>query len=165
MSKLDHIRKKILDPETLKSQLAIWRFKEKKIVFTNGCFDIVHYGHIDYLSRAADLGDILLLGLNSDASVKRLKGECRPVNKEFDRSMLLASFSFITSVIIFDDDTPYDLIKMIQPDILIKGGDYKAQDVVGYDLVTARDGKVIILPFIKGYSTTNLIEKISGSNV
>ena len=134
----------------------------QKIVFTNGCFDILHVGHKRYLEEAKTLGDILVVGVNSDASVKRLKGPDRPVNSEKDRVELLTALDCVDYVIVFEDDTPYDLIKRVQPDILVKGGDYRAEDVVGGDIVEAHGGKVVILRFIDGKSTTNIISKING---
>ena len=133
---------------------------KKKIVFTNGCFDILHIGHIRYLEEASKLGDLLIVGLNSDASVKRLKGKERPINTERDRAELLSALSFVDYVIIFDQDTPLELIKMIQPDVLVKGGDYSNEYVVGTKEVEARGGKLVLLPFVDGKSTTNIINKI-----
>lgn len=133
---------------------------DKKIVFTNGCFDILHVGHIRYMQEAAKLGDILVVGLNSDVSVKRLKGPERPVNNQDDRAEMLSSLEFVDYVIIFDDDTPYELIKKIQPDVLVKGGDYNFDNVVGKDIVEARGGELRLLNFVEGKSTTNIINKI-----
>lgn len=135
--------------------------KEKKtIVFTNGCFDLIHLGHIDYLSKAADLGDFLIIGLNSDKSVQHLKGTGRPIQDQISRQMQLAAFSFVNAVVLFNEETPYDLINIIKPDILVKGGDYKAKEVVGVDIVKVYGGKVVILPFVKGYSTSAIEMKI-----
>lgn len=134
--------------------------KNQKIVFTNGCFDILHIGHVRYLQEAAKLGDILVVGVNSDASVKRLKGPERPINNENDRAELLCSLEFIDYVVIFDDDTPLKLIKKIQPDILVKGGDYTNEYVIGTHEVEARGGKLVIIPLIEGKSTTSIIAKI-----
>ena len=133
----------------------------KKIVFTNGCFDILHVGHKRYLQQAATLGDILVVGVNSDDSVRHLKGPSRPVNNEQDRAEILCAFGFVDYVVIFSEDTPYELIKKIQPDILVKGGDYKLENVVGSDIVENRGGKVEIIPFVDGKSTTNIINKMS----
>lgn len=135
---------------------------EKKVVFTNGCFDILHRGHISYLNDAKSLGDILVLGLNSDKSVKRLKGENRPVNSEDDRAFMLENLKAVDYVFLFEEDTPYNLISKIQPDILVKGGDWKVEDIVGHDIVTAKGGQVKSLRFEDGYSTTGLIEKVQG---
>lgn len=134
--------------------------KNKKIVFTNGCFDILHVGHLRYLQEAARLGDILVIGLNSDASVKRLKGSERPINNQNDRAEILSALEFVDYVIIFDEDTPYELIKKIQPDVLVKGGDYNVNNVVGRDIVEARGGELRLLQFVEGKSTTSIIDKI-----
>ena len=128
-----------------------------KVVFTNGCFDILHRGHIEYLSKAADMGDVLVVGLNTDASVKRLKGEGRPVNHEEARALVLSSLSFVDAVVLFDEDTPYELIKAVHPDVLVKGADYKVEDIVGYDIVTSYGGTVTTVPLVEGYSTTKLL--------
>lgn len=152
------ISHKILSPE------EVLHFRkdnaQKKIVFTNGCFDILHIGHKRYLQQAATLGDILVVGVNSDASVKRLKGPSRPVNNEQDRAEMLSAMGFIDYVVIFDEDTPYELIKKIQPDILVKGGDYKPEEVVGRDIVLARGGRLELISFVEGKSTTNIINKV-----
>ena len=131
----------------------------EKIVFTNGCFDILHIGHVRYLQKAAELGDILVIGLNSDKSVKRLKGEGRPINSVNERAEMLGALSFVDYVIVFEEDTPLELIKKVQPDVLVKGGDYANEYVVGTNEVEARGGKLVILPFVKGKSTTNIIER------
>ncbi|HEX7414852.1 MAG TPA: D-glycero-beta-D-manno-heptose 1-phosphate adenylyltransferase [Bacteroidia bacterium] len=133
----------------------------KKIVFTNGCFDILHQGHIDYLSKARDLGGALIIGLNTDASVKRLnKSPERPINKEYSRALVLAALVLVDAVVLFDEDTPYDLIKAIQPDVLVKGADYKAEDIVGYDIVKAHGGEVTTIELTEGFSTSELINRI-----
>jgi D-glycero-beta-D-manno-heptose 1-phosphate adenylyltransferase len=164
MQRTEFIHSKIYQNSSIELSrlLATWRFKALKVVFTNGCFDILHLGHIDYLSKARDLGDALIIGLNTDESVNRLKGPGRPVQDENSRAMVLASLSFVDAVVLFGEDTPYDLIKKVQPDILVKGADYKSEDVVGYDIVTARGGSVITIPFLEGYSTSALIKKIKG---
>lgn len=136
------------------------RLKGKKIIFTNGCFDIIHRGHVDYLIKAKALGDTLILGLNSDSSVKRLKGETRPINNEYDRAFILSALEAIDYITIFTDDTPLELIKIIKPDVLVKGGDYKANEVVGREHAKS----VEIIKFIDGYSTTNTINKMKGDN-
>lgn len=133
---------------------------DKKIVFTNGCFDILHTGHIRYLREAARLGDILIVGLNSDASVKRLKGPDRPVNQVEDRAELLCALEFVDYVVVFEEDTPYQLIRMIQPDILTKGGDYAPDEVVGKDIVEERGGRLVLIPFVDGKSTSGMIQRI-----
>ena len=160
MEMLSILRRKILSNEELKSQLAVWRFQNKKIVFTNGCFDIIHAGHIDYLSKAKDLGDILFIGLNTDDSVRRLKGENRPVNDENARALILVAMQFVDAVVLFDEDTPYELIKTVQPDILVKGSDYKPEDIVGADIVLAKGGEINTIDFLEGYSTSGIIDRI-----
>lgn len=160
MRKIEIVKSKIFTIETIKQQLSYWHFKEYKIVFTNGCFDILHAGHIDYLSKAADLGDVLIVGLNNDNSVKKIKGEKRPINDEKSRAIILASLSFVNAVILFEEQTPYNLIKYIQPDILVKASDYKAEDVVGYDILKATGGEVKIIDFLPGYSTSLIEDRI-----
>ncbi len=149
---------KILKAETIQSFRNI--YKDKKIVFTNGCFDILHIGHIRYLKQASLLGDTLVVGLNSDTSVKRLKGTKRPVNSQEDRAELLCALSFVDYVVVFEEDTPYELIKKIQPDVLVKGGDYDKDAVVGKDVVEARGGNLVLIPYVEGKSTTGIIDKI-----
>lgn len=137
--------------------------KNKKFVFTNGCFDLIHRGHVTYLNESKSLGDILVVGLNSDSSVRKLeKGSNRPFNNENDRAFVLDNIKAVDYVIIFSEDTPYNLIKNIKPDYLVKGGDWKEEDIVGSDIVKANGGKVISLKFVDNYSTTSLINKISG---
>ncbi len=160
MNKLEIIKSKIFTTESIQSLLAVWRFKGEKIVFTNGCFDLLHLGHIDYLSKAADQGDILIIGLNSDKSTKKLKGDHRPINNEESRAIILASLSFVSAIIIFDEQTPYNLINLVQPDVLFKGSDYRVEDIVGYDIVTAKGGEVQTIEFLPGYSTTDIEKKI-----
>jgi len=160
MNNLERIHTKIYDRKNLETQLAIWRFQSKKIVFTNGCFDLLHLGHIDYLSKAKDLGDILIIGVNTDDSVKRLKGAARPITDENSRSLIIASLQFVNAVVLFDEDTPYELIKLVQPDVLVKGSDYKPEDIVGYDIVKAKGGEIVTIDFLEGYSSTRVIEKL-----
>lgn len=157
MTTLENTRGKIIDRTTLANHIAMWRFQNQKIVFTNGCFDILHRGHIEYLSQAADLGNILVIGLNTDASVKKLKGKGRPVQDEEARTLVLASLRFVDAVVLFDEDTPLDLIKMIQPNVLVKGGDYTEATTVGADIVRARGGEVHIIPLTEGYSTSGIL--------
>ncbi|MBM4159006.1 MAG: D-glycero-beta-D-manno-heptose 1-phosphate adenylyltransferase [Ignavibacteria bacterium] len=133
--------------------------KNLKLVFTNGCFDIIHRGHIEYLNRAKKLGDFLVVGLNSDKSVKLIKGSDRPVNNENDRAFVLDNIKPVDAVVIFNEKTPFIIIKKILPDLLVKGGDWKEQNIVGADVVTKNGGKVLSLPFINGYSTTEIIKK------
>lgn len=136
--------------------------RTQNIVFTNGCFDILHVGHIRYLKEAAALGDILVVGLNSDDSVRRLKGEKRPINKSEDRAELLCALESVDYVFIFDEDTPYELIQRIQPDILVKGGDYNTDEVVGKDIVESRGGKVVLMQLVEGISTTHIVQQVRG---
>lgn len=158
MKQIEQIQNKIVSREQLVERLK--SRGDQRVVFTNGCFDLVHRGHVDYLSRARDLGDLLILGLNSDASVRRLKGPSRPIVDEKSRALLLAAFQFIDYVVLFEEDTPYELIKAAQPDILVKGGDYKPEDIVGYDIVKQRGGEVVTIDFVPGFSTTNIVEKL-----
>lgn len=160
MANFNRIQQKILNRQDLQLALAHWNNSKSKIVFTNGCFDIVHRGHIDYLSKAADLGDILVIGLNADDSVSRLKGPNRPIVDQQSRALLLASLFFVSAVVLFDEDTPYELIKIIQPDVLIKGADYKVEQIVGHDIVQAKGGQVITLEFLPGFSTSAIEKKI-----
>ncbi|HEY9167315.1 MAG TPA: D-glycero-beta-D-manno-heptose 1-phosphate adenylyltransferase [Candidatus Kryptonia bacterium] len=132
----------------------------KKVVFTNGVFDILHKGHVEYLNRAKELGDFLVVGVNSDASVKRIKGDKRPVVGQDDRAFVVSNLRSVDYVCIFDEDTPYETIKLVKPDVLVKGADWKMEDVVGRDLVEARGGKVVTIQFVDGRSTTSIIRKI-----
>ncbi|HRI60029.1 MAG TPA: D-glycero-beta-D-manno-heptose 1-phosphate adenylyltransferase [Saprospiraceae bacterium] len=160
MSRFSTITAKIQTWGQLPATLGRWRAAGEIIVFTNGCFDLLHYGHLHYLSEARDLGDRLVIGLNSAASVRRLKGPTRPINDELTRTHLLAALEVVDAVVIFEEDTPLQLIQLVQPDILVKGGDWRPEQIVGSDVVLARGGKVLSLPFIQGYSTTNIEQKI-----
>ncbi len=161
MDYIKEIQKKIFSSgQDVSGSLQIWKDLNKKIVFTNGCFDILHRGHADYLARAASLGDILILGLNTDKSIRNLKGSSRPVVDEYSRAFILASFLFVNAVVLFDEETPLDLINFIQPDILVKGSDYKKEDIVGANIVEAKGGRIITMDFVPGFSTTSIIEKI-----
>ena len=163
MNSLITISDKVLDKQSLNSKLVEWEHSDKTIVFTNGVFDLLHLGHIDYLGKAKDNGDILIVGVNSDTSAKRLgKGTNRPITDEKSRSMIIAALEFVDAVILFDEDTPLELIKIIQPDVLVKGSDYKPEDIVGYDIVTAKGGIIKTIEFLSGYSTTAIEEKIRG---
>jgi len=148
--------KKIIDWQNI----PVLKASGGTIVFTNGCFDIIHAGHVQYLEQAKQLGDILVVGLNSDSSVKRLKGNDRPVNSQQNRALVLAALESVDYVIIFEEDTPYELIKAIQPDVLVKGGDWQEDSIVGSDIVKSKGGKVISLPFWDGLSTTKIIETL-----
>ncbi|OGW75746.1 MAG: glycerol-3-phosphate cytidylyltransferase [Omnitrophica bacterium RBG_13_46_9] len=140
--------------------VAVSRKKNKKIIFTNGCFDLLHYGHIKYLQKCKGLGGILIVGINSDRSVKKIKGPLRPLTRERDRSAILAALECVDYVIFFNEATPEKVIKAIAPDILAKGGDWQKSDIVGRDFVEKRGGRVFCIPFVKGYSTTRIIEHI-----
>lgn len=159
---LSIIQSRILDQGRLLPLLAKWRLQGKRIVFTNGCFDILHYGHIHYLSQARALGDKLIIGVNSKASVSRLKGDHRPIQDDQSRYHLLAALVFVDAVIEFGEDTPLPLIQLIQPDILVKGGDWPIDEIVGSDIVLKKGGVVKSLPFVEGYSTTKIEERIKG---
>jgi len=160
MSKLEIIKGKVFRTEELRAILNIWRLLEKKIVFTNGCFDLLHLGHVDYLSKAADLGDKLVIGLNSDASTSALKGPGRPIIDQYSRSIMLASLSFVDAVILFDEPTPLELIAQVRPDVLVKGADYSVDQIVGADLVLEYGGDVQTIEYLSGYSTTIIEKKI-----
>jgi D-beta-D-heptose 7-phosphate kinase / D-beta-D-heptose 1-phosphate adenosyltransferase len=147
---------RIFSWEEAEKMVRLWQARGETVVFTNGCFDILHRGHLTYLAQAAELGAHLLIGLNSDASVKRLKGEERPVNGEKDRAFMLAALRMVDGVVLFCEDTPEELLSHLKPDILVKGGDYKPEEVAGREYA----GRVEILPFVDGYSTTGLISKI-----
>jgi D-glycero-beta-D-manno-heptose 1-phosphate adenylyltransferase len=160
MKATKHIQQKILDAHQLQQELMRWRKFSKKIAFTNGCFDILHAGHIHSLMQAASFADILVVGLNSDVSTKRLKGDNRPVNNEQNRALLLASLAVVDAVVLFDEDTPYELITSIMPDVLVKGGDYTVDTIVGAKEVMENGGAVEIIPLVEGLSTTSLLQKI-----
>lgn len=160
MHKLQWIQNKIYDRQALERECNTWRLTGKKIVFTNGCFDILHHGHLDLIARAADFGNILILALNTDASVQRLKGMDRPVTNEHDRTFQAASLLCVNAVTLFDEDTPETLIRLLRPDVLVKGGDYTIDKIVGVDFVQSYGGAVEIIPFVQGYSTTSIIDRI-----
>ena len=160
MKSVQAIPQKIYSKETLLQEVTRWRLKNKKIVFTNGVFDILHKGHIASLSQAAALGNILIVGLNSDASVKRLKGPSRPVNDEAARALLLSSLLMTDAVVLFEEDTPLNLIKAILPDILVKGGDYSIEQIAGAKEVLENGGQVILADIVEGISTSAIIEKM-----
>ncbi|WPU92418.1 D-glycero-beta-D-manno-heptose 1-phosphate adenylyltransferase [Mucilaginibacter sabulilitoris] len=151
---------KISDAGTLKLRLQDWQCEGKKVVFTNGVFDLLHIGHLTYLSKAATLGDKLIVGLNADSSVKRIKGEDRPVNDQNSRAALLASLFFVDAVVVFTEDDPLNLINKLMPDILVKGADYSVESIIGAREVIANGGEVKTIDFVSGYSSTSIIEKI-----
>lgn len=157
---LEVLENKIKKKDEIALILNRWKFKDEKIVFTNGCFDILHLGHIDYLSKAADLGTKLIVGVNSDSSVKTLnKGANRPLQDENSRAHLIAALYFVDLVVVFDEPTPYELIKLIQPDVLVKGSDYIKEQIVGYDVLKSKGGEVKTIEFLEGYSTSNIVQK------
>ncbi len=168
MSRLNYLEQKISSPETAKMRVGSWKMKNDKIVFTNGCFDILHKGHVTYLAKAAELGNKLVVALNTDASVKRQgKGENRPINDEQARLTVLAALAFVDLVILFDEDTPYELIRELEPDVLVKGADYDPEVsdpsdkkyIVGSDLVKQLGGSVQVIDLEAGFSTTAIINK------
>lgn len=154
------LSKIVRNKEDLRTTLNQWRFKDEKIVFTNGCFDILHRGHVEYLAKAAALGSKLIIGLNTNASVRRLKGESRPINDEAARAILLSSLIFTDKIVLFDEDTPLELIRFIQPDILVKGNDYKPEEIVGYNVLKAKGGEVVTIELTEGLSTTSILNKL-----
>lgn len=156
------MRCKAKNAKSLASILARARAGGERVVFTNGCFDILHPGHVAYLEKASKLGDILVIGLNSDRSVRALKGRGRPVNNERDRAYVLSALDFVDYITIFGEDTPEKLIRLLKPDILVKGGDWKMKDIVGGEFVKSRGGRVARIKFVKGYSTSSLIKKVRG---
>lgn len=155
---------KITTLPQLTGSIATWKSEGKKVVFTNGVFDLLHLGHITYLAKAAELGDKLIIGLNTDASVKRLKGENRPVNDQNNRAALLAALFFVDAVILFEEDTPRQLITLLMPDVLIKGADYRVENIAGAKEVLANGGEVKTISLVDGYSSTNIINKIKAQN-
>ncbi|HJN63298.1 MAG: D-glycero-beta-D-manno-heptose 1-phosphate adenylyltransferase [Flavobacteriales bacterium] len=160
MSELHKINDKIISLEELKARIESWKANGEKIAFTNGCFDILHRGHVEVLAKTVDLGDKLIIGLNSDSSIKKLKEENRPIVDEKSRALLLAAFSFVDAIVLFSEQTPINLIAEIKPDILVKGGDYEIQEIVGYNIVQGNGGEVITIPLTEGFSSTNIIDKI-----
>lgn len=159
-NKQQWIANKIMNLDALLRFVHSKRVRGSRIIFTNGCFDILHHGHFDLLAKSASEGDILVVGLNTDASVKRLKGKERPINHQEDRALQIASMLVVDAVCFFEEDTPLELIKLIQPDVLVKGGDYTKENIVGATEVEAQGGKVVIIPFVDGYSTSSLIIEI-----
>ncbi len=162
MSHHQNIVNKVHTWDSLSEQVKKWHEAGEKIVFSNGCFDLIHRGHIDYLAKAADMGTKLVLGLNTDASVSKLKGPHRPIQDEQSRQFILSALAFVDAVTLFDEETPYELIKLVQPDVLVKGSDYKPENIVGYDVVMAKGGEVKTIDYIDGYSTSGIEKKIKG---
>ncbi|MDP3731544.1 MAG: D-glycero-beta-D-manno-heptose 1-phosphate adenylyltransferase [Candidatus Omnitrophota bacterium] len=155
------LENKIQDLRKLKKLISYFKARRKKIVFTNGCFDLLHYGHVKYLQDARRKGDVLVVGINSDASVKMIKGEKRPVVNERDRLRLVASLESVDYVVLFKEDTPLKIIRLIKPDVLVKGADWNRKNIVGKDFVISNGGRVSTIKFVKGYSTSDLIKKIA----
>ena len=160
MKNLQNIIYKIFSLSDLKIQSDKWKQDGDKIVFTNGCFDLVHRGHVEVLANTADLGDRLIIGLNSDVSIQKIKGKNRPIIDENSRAILLASLQFVDAIVLFSEDTPKQLIETILPNVLAKGGDYKVEEIAGHEVVLQNGGEVILVPFIDGFSTTNIVDKI-----
>lgn len=152
----------LIDKEFGKQLVEILKSQNKKVVFTNGCFDILHVGHLRYLNEAKKQGDVLIIGVNSDTSVKRLKGESRPINNQFDRAEMLSGLKSVDYTVIFEEDTPEELIATLKPSIHVKGGDYKKEDLPETKIVESYGGEVRILSFVEGKSTTNIVKKIQG---
>lgn len=163
MSHLKKIGHKIFRYKKLITKVDSWKESGDKIVFTNGCFDIIHKGHIELLARSADLGEKLIIGLNSDNSIQKIKGKSRPIIDEDSRALLLAALSFVDAVILFSEENPIKLITDIKPDILAKGGDYEKKSIIGHDIIKKNGGEVIVIPYIDGFSSTNIINKIKKS--
>ncbi len=163
MKKTDSIRGKIFSVDEINKETKRLRLKSKTIAFTNGVFDILHEGHIVVLSKAATFADVLIVGINSDTSVKKLKGNSRPINNENSRALIMASLIMVDAVVIFNEETPIELVTIIKPDVLVKGGDYSIETIAGASEVIASGGKVEIIPLEEGFSTTGIIGKISGS--
>ena len=160
MNQLKIIQQKIVQREELPSRLDRSFRATHRIVFTNGCFDILHLGHASYLADARDLGDVLVVGLNTDESVRRLKGANRPVKDQDTRALLLASLQVVDLVVLFPEETPSELIRLVKPDVLVKGGDYRKEEIAGYETVTAYGGEIVTIPFVEGHSSSSLIQKI-----
>jgi len=163
MSHYQKIKNKIIEANELDNLIAQWKKDNETIVFTNGCFDIIHQGHVDYLAKAADKGSKLIIGVNTDRSVSRIKGPNRPIQDEYSRMMILAAMQFVDAVILFDEETPINLINQVIPSILVKGSDYKPEDIVGYETVVGNDGRVETIDFLPGFSTSSIEKKIQNS--
>ncbi len=163
MNWYETVKAKIMTAEEAATKVRAWQNAGDKVVFSNGCFDILHRGHVEYLAKAASLGSRMVLGLNTDASVRGLKGSGRPVNDEYARAILIAGMGFIDAVVLFGEPTPFELISTVQPDILVKGDDYIPENIVGYDVVKARGGEILTIELTEGYSTTALIDRIKGA--
>ena len=163
MSRLDWIKSKILSADQLQKKITLWNFKKEKVVFTNGCFDLLHPGHIKILTEASELGDVLIVGLNSDVSVRKLKGNSRPILNEESRALMLASLHVVNAVVLFDEETPKALIEKIAPQVLVKGGDYTPENIAGADWVKQHGGEVKTISLLEGFSTTEIEQKMKKS--
>ena len=164
MDKLQLIKDKILPIEELTRTVKRWQLKDEVVVFTNGCFDLLHVGHMEVISKAASIGDKVIVGLNSDDSVKRLKGENRPINNTEERAFALAALHHVDAVIVFEEDTPANLIELVAPDVLVKGGDWTEDKIVGAEFVKSNGGQVVSIELTEGYSSTDLINRIVKAN-
>ncbi len=168
MPHIDYIKNRVMSKDDLLRRVKNWKLKDMTVVFTNGCFDILHAGHVEYLSRASELGDRMIVAVNSDRSVKELKGEGRPVNHEDARAFVVAGLHYVNAVNVFDEDTPEELIRFLEPDVLVKGADYDADEldadspsyIAGSEFVRSRGGKVVTIPLLEGFSTTSIIDKM-----
>lgn len=165
MDKSELMYSKLMSLEELLRLVNVWRLTNKKIIFTNGCFDLLHAGHVDYLNHAANYGNKLVIGLNSDESVSKLKGPNRPVNSLKHRTMVLSSLHYVDAVVEFNEDTPLNLIQQIKPDILVKGADYQIENIVGADFVLKNGGEVHLIPFLDGFSSSLLMRKINQNSI
>ena len=163
MLSYEQIKQKTISLQEAEELFSDQSRKGKRMVFTNGCFDLLHRGHVYYLSRARELGDLLVVGLNSDASVRLLKGPGRPINSQEARAEVLGALAFVDHIIVFEEETPLKLITRLRPDVLVKGGDYKLEEIVGYREVTSWEGQVVTIPVLKGYSSSSIIQKNSGN--
>ena len=163
MSHHKNIISKIYNLDCLTTKVEQWKLAGNKVIFTNGCFDIIHRGHVEVLARTADLGDKLIIGLNSDQSIQKIKGNDRPIIDEQSRAILLAALSFVDAIILFSEATPLKLIDALLPDVLAKGGDYEIETIIGHEIVQHNGGKVKLVPFVDGFSSTNIIDKIKNS--
>ena len=163
MNNFETIKSKIYTLDNLKEKVTEWRRNNQKIIFTNGCFDIIHRGHLEVLAKTADLGDKLIIGLNTDSSIQKLKGLNRPIIDEESRSILLASLKFVDAIVLFSEDNPLNLINVLKPDVLAKGGDYNINTIIGNEIIKKNGGEVVLIPFVKGFSSTKIISKIKNS--
>ena len=161
---IQHTHSKVMPLRDLLRRVSVWRSERKKIVFTNGCFDLLHLGHITLLQKARELGDILIVALNSDASIRHLKGEGQPINRESDRALVLAGLGAVDAVVVYDEDTPVELLRLIQPDVLVKGANYRRQEIVGWEIVESYGGEVARIPIVEGHSSSGLVQKVRTSS-